>query len=75
MDEERYQTVYADPEKLNSVAAPTAGLHFDLSHLDHLKSKGIQFAEITLNIGLGTFKPIKVNRIEDHLIHKERIFC
>ena len=73
MDEERYQTVYADPGKLNSVAAPTAGLHFDLSHLDLLKSKGIQFTEITLNIGLGTFKPLKVNKIEDHVIHKERI--
>ena len=73
MDEERYQTVYADPGKLNSVAAPTAGLHFDLPHLDLLKSKGIQFTEITLNIGLGTFKPLKVNKIEDHVIHKERI--
>ena len=73
MDEERYQTVYADPGKLNSVAAPTAGLHFDMSHLDLLKSKGIQFTEITLNIGLGTFKPLKVNKIEDHVIHKERI--
>ena len=73
VDEERYQTVYADPGKLNSVAAPTAGLHFDKSHLDLLKSKGIQFTEITLNIGLGTFKPIKVNKIEDHVIHQEKI--
>ena len=73
VDEERYQTVYADPEKLNSVAAPTAGLHFNNNHLDHLKSKDIQFAEITLNIGLGTFKPIKVKRVEDHVIHQEKI--
>tara|TARA_B100001146_G_C16187175_1_gene437415 strand:+ start:53 stop:1078 length:1026 start_codon:yes stop_codon:yes gene_type:complete len=73
VDEERYQTVYADPSKLNSVAAPTAGLHFDHVHLDRLKSKGIQFTEITLNIGLGTFKPIKVDRVEDHVMHQERI--
>ena len=73
VDEERYQTVYADPGKLNSVAAPTAGLHFNHSHLEQLKSKGIQFAEITLNIGLGTFKPIKVQRVEDHVIHQEKI--
>ena len=73
VDEERYQTVYADPGRMNSVAAPTAGLHFNHSHLDDLKSKGIQFTEITLNIGLGTFKPIKVNKVEDHVIHQERI--
>lgn len=73
LDEERYQTVYADPGKLNSVAAPTAGLHFSRAHLDKLKSKGIQFTEITLNIGLGTFKPIKVSKVEDHVIHKEMI--
>ena len=73
VDEERYQTVYANPSKLNSVAAPTAGLHFDYLHLDLLKSKGIQFTEITLNIGLGTFKPIKVDRVEDHVMHEERI--
>jgi S-adenosylmethionine:tRNA ribosyltransferase-isomerase len=73
VDEERYQTVYANPSKLNSVAAPTAGLHFDYLHLDLLKSKGIQFTEITLNIGLGTFKPIKVDRVEDHVMHQERI--
>ncbi len=73
VDEERYQTVYADPKKVNSVAAPTAGLHFNLQHLDILKSKGIEFTEITLNIGLGTFKPIKTNKIENHVIHQEQI--
>jgi S-adenosylmethionine:tRNA ribosyltransferase-isomerase len=72
-DETRYQTVYAHPDKLNSVAAPTAGLHFNSRHLESLSSSGIQFTEITLDIGLGTFKPIKVSNIRDHVIHKERI--
>ena len=60
VDEERYQTVYADPEKLNSVAAPTAGLHFNNNHLDHLKSKDIQFAEITLK---DTLKDISKSKV------------
>jgi S-adenosylmethionine:tRNA ribosyltransferase-isomerase len=73
LDKSRYQTVYAEPSKLNSVAAPTAGLHFDHSTFKELKEFGINTASITLDIGLGTFKPIKEKDIRNHKIHQERI--
>ncbi len=72
-DLERYQTVYANPYKANSVAAPTAGLHFDNSLIESIKAKGAKIAKVTLDIGLGTFKPIKSDSVSDHKMHKERI--
>ena len=69
-DPERYQTVYSKPE--GSAAAPTAGLHFTDDLLLKLREKGVIFAYCTLEIGLGTFKPVSVKRIEDHHIHSER---
>jgi S-adenosylmethionine:tRNA ribosyltransferase-isomerase len=68
-DRERYQTVYADPR--GSVAAPTAGLHFTPEILDRIRQRGIETAEITLHVGLGTFQPIRVDRVEDHKLHSE----
>lgn len=67
---ERYQTVYSRQEA--SAAAPTAGLHFTDELLLQLRQKGVLFAYCTLEIGLGTFKPVAVERIEDHHIHSER---
>ena len=69
-DRERYQTVYA--RERGSVAAPTAGLHFTPEILARLRERGIEMAEITLHVGLGTFQPIRVERVENHHIHKER---
>lgn len=69
IDEAFYQTVYA---KINgSSAAPTAGLHFTEELINSLKEKGVNIAFVTLHIGLGTFRPIKVDRIEDHKMHRE----
>jgi S-adenosylmethionine:tRNA ribosyltransferase-isomerase len=68
-DRERYQTVYA--QQPGSVAAPTAGLHFTPEILDRLRHRGVETAEITLHVGLGTFQPIRVDRVEDHKIHSE----
>jgi len=68
-DESRYQTVYA--QHLGSVAAPTAGLHFDQAVLDQLKARGINTAAVTLHVGAGTFQPVRVERIEDHVMHRE----
>jgi len=68
-DPERYQTVYSQPE--GSVAAPTAGLHFTLELLVNLRQKGIRFDTVTLHVGLDTFRPVAVERIEDHQIHTE----
>ncbi len=68
-DAERYQTVFA--EKLGSVAAPTAGLHFTPELLDRLKGKGIENARVTLHVGLGTFAPVKVDDPAAHAIHRE----
>ena len=70
-DKDRYQTVYCKKE--GSAAAPTAGLHFTLGLIDKLKSKGIEFAEVNLNVGLGTFRPVKVENAEEHKMHVE--FC
>jgi S-adenosylmethionine:tRNA ribosyltransferase-isomerase len=68
-DRERYQTVYAQPP--GSVAAPTAGLHFTAGILDRIRQRGIKTTEITLHVGLGTFQPIRVERVEDHKLHSE----
>ncbi|WP_129409518.1 tRNA preQ1(34) S-adenosylmethionine ribosyltransferase-isomerase QueA [Marinitoga lauensis] len=67
--QERYQTAYAKVQ--GAVAAPTAGLHFTKELLEKIKNKGIKFAEVTLHVGLGTFRPVKVNKIEDHEMHEE----
>ena len=69
-DRERYQTVYA--RERGSVAAPTAGLHFTPEILQRLQGRGIATAEITLHVGLGTFQPVRVERVEDHRLHAER---
>lgn len=66
---EQYQTVYAKRE--GSVAAPTAGFHFTPELIEKLKQKGVEFAEITLHVGLGTFLPVKSERVEDHIMHSE----
>jgi S-adenosylmethionine:tRNA ribosyltransferase-isomerase len=68
-DRERYQTVYS--EKPGAVAAPTAGLHFDEALLEELKAKGVELAFITLHVGAGTFQPVRVENIEEHVMHKE----
>lgn len=68
-EKDRYQTVYAKQE--GSAAAPTAGLHFTPELLDALKEKGVEIAEVTLHVGLGTFRPVKVEKIEDHHMHAE----
>ncbi len=72
LDYERYQTVYAKDK--GSVAAPTAGLHFTEEILDKLKQKGVQVCYVTLNVGLGTFKPVNAEEIEDHKMDNEA-FC
>ena len=68
-DRERYQTVYA--RERGSVAAPTAGLHFTPEILERMRARGIETAEITLHVGLGTFQPVRVDRVEDHALHSE----
>ena len=68
-DRERYQTVFARAR--GSVAAPTAGLHFTTELLEALAARGVERAEITLHVGYGTFKPIKVDRVEDHIVDPE----
>lgn len=68
-DKERYQTVYA--RERGSAAAPTAGLHFTKEMLEELKALGINLGFVTLHVGLGTFRPVNVDRIEDHVMHRE----
>jgi len=68
-DRERYQTVYA--RQKGSVAAPTAGLHFTPEILDRIRRHGIEIAEVTLHVGLGTFQPVRVEEIERHKMHRE----
>ena len=67
-----YQTVYAKTE--GSAAAPTAGLHFTEELIEKIKAKGVGYGEVTLHVGLGTFRPVKVDKIEDHLMHGEYFF-
>ncbi|MFA5813115.1 MAG: S-adenosylmethionine:tRNA ribosyltransferase-isomerase [Patescibacteria group bacterium] len=68
---ESYQTVYARDDREGSVAAPTAGFHFTPELIEKLKKKGVEFAEVTLHVGLGTFLPVKSERLEDHVMHSE----
>jgi S-adenosylmethionine:tRNA ribosyltransferase-isomerase len=72
-DEARYQTVYANNDKENSVAAPTAGLHFTKAQLKEIKEKGVEIVHITLDIGLGTFAPIRIEEVKNHVMHSERV--
>lgn len=69
-DRERYQTVFA--EQRGSVAAPTAGLHFTAEILDRIRARGVHIAYVTLHVGLGTFQPVRVERLEDVHLHIER---
>ena len=69
-DPERYQTVYA--RENGSAAAPTAGLHFTKELLAEIKAMGVELAFVTLHVGLGTFRPVKVDKVEDHYMHEER---
>ncbi|MFN6961288.1 MAG: tRNA preQ1(34) S-adenosylmethionine ribosyltransferase-isomerase QueA [Rhodocyclaceae bacterium] len=69
-DEERYQTVFA--QQPGSVAAPTAGLHFDVPLLERLRANGIGIAYVTLHVGAGTFQPVRVRDIAEHRMHSER---
>lgn len=69
-DKDRYQTVYA--KNLGSAAAPTAGLHFTKELLEKIKDKGIKVLFITLHVGLGTFRPVKVSNVLDHKMHSEK---
>ncbi|MBR2376682.1 MAG: tRNA preQ1(34) S-adenosylmethionine ribosyltransferase-isomerase QueA [Clostridia bacterium] len=68
-DQDRYQTVYAKNQ--GSAAAPTAGLHFTNELIDALKAKGVEFATVELKVGLGTFRPVKVDNLEEHQMHSE----
>lgn len=70
-DRNRYQTVYG--EKPGAVAAPTAGLHFDDALLEQIKHKGTDMGFVTLHVGAGTFQPVRVDKIEDHIMHSEYI--
>lgn len=72
-DAKRYQTIYAEEEKLGSVAAPTAGLHFTPEIRKSLEAKGIEWAEVTLYVGYGTFSPVREEDIREHEMHKEYI--
>lgn len=71
-DKERYQTVYS--KEIGSAAAPTAGLHFTPGLLDKLKGKGVELGYVTLHVGLGTFRPVSVDRITDHKMHAEHYY-
>ncbi len=68
-DKNRYQTVYAKYD--GSAAAPTAGLHFTEQLLEQIRQKGVEIASVTLHVGLGTFRPVKVDKIEEHHMHSE----
>ncbi len=71
-EKERYQTVYAKYE--GSAAAPTAGLHFTEELLNKIKDKGVEIANVTLHVGIGTFRPVKVENVEEHHMHSEHFY-
>ena len=71
-EKDRYQTVYARYE--GSAAAPTAGLHFTNELLEKIKAKGVEIANVTLHVGIGTFRPVKVENIEEHKMHTEHFY-
>ncbi len=71
---EDYETVYADPKERRSVAAPTAGFHITNLMLEKLKQKGVQIEKVVLDVGLGTFRPVRTENMEDHKIHAEKIY-
>lgn len=71
-EKDRYQTVYAKYQ--GSAAAPTAGLHFTEELLEKIKEKGVEIANVTLHVGIGTFRPVKVEKIEDHHMHTEHFY-
>ncbi|MFA5184458.1 MAG: tRNA preQ1(34) S-adenosylmethionine ribosyltransferase-isomerase QueA [Patescibacteria group bacterium] len=70
-DKSSYQTVFADARKVGSVAAPTAGLHFTKSLLKKIKARGVKIVAVTLHVGLGTFAPVKTEKISEHKMHSE----
>ncbi len=69
-DKDRYQTVYA--RERGSAAAPTAGLHFTRGLMEEIENKGVAFAHVTLHVGLGTFRPVRAENVEDHHMHSEQ---
>jgi S-adenosylmethionine:tRNA ribosyltransferase-isomerase len=69
-----YETVYADPSQRRSVAAPTAGFHLTEELLAKLKEKGVQIEKVVLDVGLGTFQPVRTESLEEHKIHAENIY-
>nr|WP_156787111.1 tRNA preQ1(34) S-adenosylmethionine ribosyltransferase-isomerase QueA [Thermanaerovibrio velox] len=71
VDENRYQTIYCDPCKERSVAAPTAGLHFTEELIRSLNDKGVRTSFVTLDVGIGTFRPVKTERASAHIMHQE----
>ena len=71
-DKDKYQTVYAKYD--GSAAAPTAGLHFTEELLEKIKEKGVEVANVTLHVGIGTFRPVKVENVEDHSMHSEHYY-
>ena len=71
-DKDKYQTVYAQYE--GSAAAPTAGLHFTEELLEKVKAKGVEIAKVTLHVGIGTFRPVKVETVEEHEMHSEHYY-
>ena len=73
IDKDRYATVYENKKLQNSVAAPTAGLHFDNDLLETIKKKGVRIAYVNLSVGAGTFQPVKTANVEDHDIHSEYV--
>ncbi|VEG13874.1 tRNA preQ1(34) S-adenosylmethionine ribosyltransferase-isomerase QueA [Moraxella cuniculi] len=71
LDDERYQSVFHNPNHTASVAAPTASLHFDDALLQQIKDKGVNIAFVTLNVGAGTFAPVKAAKLSEHIMHAE----
>lgn len=71
-ERDRYQTVYAKFQ--GSAAAPTAGLHFTDELIEKIKEKGVEIANVTLHVGIGTFRPVKVEKIEEHHMHSEHFY-